>query len=328
MKRLFFLLVAFVILLSPASAVQVGEGVQFNTTGTGTSYYVATAFNATNITVYPTAWNINGGNITTYSNINMSMESLTDLTYLNFTNNATITNLTVTNNFANYTISNVKLYAIFYQGNNSRYDDAISTSEFVFENIPADSWYIVNDPLVLSTVTVTTILPGTGSKYVVSTNVNGASWLSSTLIGSVWSLSDGLELWTIIFGFVLLTTIILFVAFIIRASRGETDLIKHLTAMLFGAVILIVLVMIMPFLGDSLYEESIRVSDDFNIGTLTFTQATLYGQTVMIYDEVYTYTDGVPGAFNVDIGGNRNSTYSASQLVAEINANSTLVTAV
>jgi hypothetical protein len=196
MKRILLLLIYFIVLLSSASAVQVDVGVQFNTTGTGTSYFISTAFNATNITVYPTAWNINGGNITTYSNINMSMENLGDTSYLNFTNNATITNLTVTNNFANFTIT-PGLYTLYYQSNDTPFKYSVDVIEYY--SIPAGSWYITSgmtpDPVTLTNTTYNfgvnyTWSPGSGANtdsYNVSLNstwYNGSSqaWANNSTI--------------------------------------------------------------------------------------------------------------------------------------------------
>jgi len=64
-------------------------------------------------------------------------------------------------------------------------------------------------------------------------------------------------------------------------------------------------------------------------GTLTFSSQTAVSNTVNISTETYTYTNGTGGAFNVDVGSDAgNASYSNSQLVAEITANSTLVSAV
>lgn len=64
-------------------------------------------------------------------------------------------------------------------------------------------------------------------------------------------------------------------------------------------------------------------------GTITFTGTAVAGETVNISSETYTLTNGTGGAFNVNIGaGTANASYTTSQLVAELTANSTLVTAV
>lgn len=142
MNKILLFLVLLIASLSIVGAVQVGENVIFQTTDTGTNYHIVSGFNCTNITVYPTAFNINGENITTYSNINMSMESLTNTKYLNFTNNATITNLTVQNGFANFTLTSGEVYGLYYQLNDTKYDQTVAGTQVYFTSIPASSWYI------------------------------------------------------------------------------------------------------------------------------------------------------------------------------------------
>lgn len=102
-----------------------------------------------------------------------------------------------------------------------------------------------------------------------------------------------------------------------------------LGAMVLGTVLIIVLYGIIPMIGYQIDTAVDIPTDTQATGTLTFTSQTAKGNTVNISTETYTYTNGTGGAFNVDVGSDTgNASYSNSQLVDEITANSTLVTAV
>lgn len=96
-----------------------------------------------------------------------------------------------------------------------------------------------------------------------------------------------------------------------------------------AALVIIVLLSVTPMIGSTVDDVS-NIQDNVQAtGTLTFTGASAVTNIVNISTETYTFTNGTGGAFNVDVGSDAgNATYSTSQLVAEITANSTLVTAV
>lgn len=136
-------------LICNVSALQVNEGVIFQTENTQCNYHIATTLNCDDITVYPTSLNINGDNITTYPStgwINMSMENLVNTTHIYFSNNATISNTTIVRGFGDFLISRGNIYTLYYQSNGTAYQHNISTdvtdTEIVFSSIPAGSWYI------------------------------------------------------------------------------------------------------------------------------------------------------------------------------------------
>jgi len=96
-----------------------------------------------------------------------------------------------------------------------------------------------------------------------------------------------------------------------------------------AALVLVVVFSVIPFIGSQVDEIAAIPTDVDATGTITFTGTTAAGETVNISSETYTFTNAVGGAFNVNLGAaTGNATYSTSQLVAEITANSTLVTAV
>lgn len=131
--------------LSSVSAVNIGEGTIFKITGSNCSYYTANDFTFTNITVYSTSLNINGGNITTYPSsdwVNMSIEILSD-EYFYFSNNITAKNITIENNFANFPIVNNLNYILHFQSNSTRYQTVLSASNSItFTDILPNSWYV------------------------------------------------------------------------------------------------------------------------------------------------------------------------------------------
>ena len=102
-----------------------------------------------------------------------------------------------------------------------------------------------------------------------------------------------------------------------------------LGSMVLGVVLIIVLYGIVPMIGDQIDTAVDIRTNTQATGTLSFTGASAVNNIVNISSETYTFTNGTGGAFNVDVGSDAgNASYSNSQLVAEINVNSTLVTAV
>jgi hypothetical protein len=102
-----------------------------------------------------------------------------------------------------------------------------------------------------------------------------------------------------------------------------------LGAMVLGTVLIIVLYGIIPMIG---YQIDTAVTIPTNVqatGTIIFTGASAVNNSVNISTETYQFTNGTAGQWKVDVGSDAgNASYSTSQLVAEITANSTLVTAV
>lgn len=96
-----------------------------------------------------------------------------------------------------------------------------------------------------------------------------------------------------------------------------------------AALVIIVMFSVAPIVGSIIDDTANIQGAESATGTLTFTGNSAVDDTVTIGSETYTFTNGTGGAFNVDVGSDSaNASYSCSQLVAEINANSTLVTAV
>ena len=104
---------------------------------------------------------------------------------------------------------------------------------------------------------------------------------------------------------------------------------KMIVGITIAALVILVLLAVAPMIGSTVDDVS-NIQDNVQAtGTLTFTGASAVNNIVNISTETYTFTNGTSGAFNVDVGSDAgNATYSTSQLVAEITANSTLVTAV
>lgn len=110
--------------------------------------------------------------------------------------------------------------------------------------------------------------------------------------------------------------------------------INTLTATAIGVLVLVVILIVSPMIGESI-DNAVSIPDEASAtGTITFDGGNVtiaeYTSTegVLIGSELYNFTN-VTGAFNVDVsGGYNNSTNANARFVAEITANSTLVTAV
>ena len=145
------LLIFLVLSVQPAVAVDVSQGTIFRTRGSNCDYVMANNFTFTNITVYNTTLNINGGNITTYSSSNwldMSLEVLQPST-INFTNNITAANMTIENGFGNFTIVDGINVWIEDQINGTLFQSQTPSGGMViFTSIPPSSWSIyTNDSI-------------------------------------------------------------------------------------------------------------------------------------------------------------------------------------
>jgi len=109
------------------------------------------------------------------------------------------------------------------------------------------------------------------------------------------------------------------------SEMGDMNMINAAMYLVVLLVVLYVGVNIIQGVGDATELEASVAST----GTLSITGASAVNNVVNISTETYTFTNGTSGAFDVDVGSDAgNASYSTSQLVAEITANSTLVTAV
>ena len=111
---------------------------------------------------------------------------------------------------------------------------------------------------------------------------------------------------------------------------------KKFVAILMSGLLLVIIGQVVPLVGSTV-EDSYDMPVD-TAGTGTYTQSgnitlpeynvTATLATVVIGSETFTFSN-TTGAFAVNVaGGNNNTSQSLAFLVAEINANSTLVTAV
>jgi len=111
----------------------------------------------------------------------------------------------------------------------------------------------------------------------------------------------------------------------VSSETGDMNMVNAAMYLVVLLVVLYVGVNIIQGVGNATELDAAVTST----GTLTFTGASAVDNTVNVSTETYTFTNGTGGAFNVDVGDDAgNASYSTSQLVAEITANSTLVTAV
>ena len=187
------------------------------------------------------------------------------------------------------------------------------------------------------TITINNVAPGTSSSvYVkgneigttgdlpVSVSVTGASWETSRMAGAEWDYKDGIPFWMSALGLIILIILAAVMLIVVKSFDIELN-----PALVIGigivSLFMIAIISVVPIMGDILYQTTDSIVDDYNSNTLTFTGTTQPGDTVNIGSEVYTFTNGVSGAYNVDIGASANSSDSATLLAAEINANSTLV---
>lgn len=129
----------------PASAIDVGAGVNFSTDNT--VYEIADAFSCNDLVVYNDAFRINTGNISCDNTTKTILVLLQELdvtdTEIKFESNITIDTFTLTSGFDDFLIHDPDEYGIFYQTTliNYQYDDS-SSSKIQFLNIPSDSWII------------------------------------------------------------------------------------------------------------------------------------------------------------------------------------------
>ena len=110
------------------------------------------------------------------------------------------------------------------------------------------------------------------------------------------------------------------------ASKAMT--MAGLGSMVLGVVLLIVLYGIVPMIGYQIDTAVIVPNDPAATGIITFgTGPGIAGESINVSTETYTLTATSGGAFNVGNGSGTAAQISAN-ITAEINANSTLVSAV
>lgn len=101
--------------------------------------------------------------------------------------------------------------------------------------------------------------------------------------------------------------------------------IGGLVAAAIGIMILVMTFIILPMVGFQM-DETVSIQDDVDAtGVVTFTGVGLADETVVVGTETYTMKAAAAGAFQVTIGGT--ATASMDNLVAEITANSTKISA-
>lgn len=104
---------------------------------------------------------------------------------------------------------------------------------------------------------------------------------------------------------------------------------KLVVGLTIAALVIIILLAVTPMIGSTIDDVSNIQDNVAATGTITYTGIGVAGETINISTETYTFSNGSSGEFIVDCrGATGNATYCVTQLVAEITANSTLVTAV
>ena len=204
---IFGLLFLFVLLTIPVDAVEVSQGTIFRTSGSSCDYHMADDFTFTNITVYSTALNINGGNITTYPStgwVNVSIKGLK--TTIVFTNNVTIANLTIGSGFANFSLTNGEVYDIRYLNSNVIFQEVSATGgEIVFTNIPSGLWQIYIAPPTMKEILIKKHVETTETSYALL-GILGIVFLVVFILYILFTIQNGEEIsfTAILMGFVML----------------------------------------------------------------------------------------------------------------------------
>ena len=98
-----------------------------------------------------------------------------------------------------------------------------------------------------------------------------------------------------------------------------------LGSMVLGVVLIIVLYGIVPVIGEEI-DNAVTLDDDTSASVVVTAGRSNATETFNLSTEVYTITDTVGGAFNV--GNSSTDAGTSANLTAEINANSSLFTAV
>lgn len=95
-----------------------------------------------------------------------------------------------------------------------------------------------------------------------------------------------------------------------------------------GILVLVVIFMVIPMVGERIDDVAAVPTDTQATGTYTQSGVSVYNHTIVIGSETYTVTNTTTGAFTVPVGLATNQSTLIANLVSEITANSTLVTAV
>ena len=94
-----------------------------------------------------------------------------------------------------------------------------------------------------------------------------------------------------------------------------------------GILILVVLFMVIPMVGERIDDVAAVATDTAGTGTYTQSGISVEDEIITIGSETYTVHNSTSGAFYLTQAGNTTAVYLAELLVAEITSNSTLVTA-
>ena len=94
-----------------------------------------------------------------------------------------------------------------------------------------------------------------------------------------------------------------------------------------GILILVVLFMVIPMVGERIDDVAAVATDTTGTGTYTQSGISVEDEIITIGSETYTVHNSTSGAFYLTQAGNTTAVYLTELLVAEITSNSTLVTA-
>ena len=95
-----------------------------------------------------------------------------------------------------------------------------------------------------------------------------------------------------------------------------------------GIMILVIIFGVIPMVGEKMDGVADIPTDTVATGTYTQSGVSVHNQTIVIGSETYTVTNTTTAAFDVPVGVNMTETKLIEELVTEITASSTLVTAV
>ena len=146
MFKLSTCILILVLFSNTTSAIDISAGVSFETDNA--EYYIDDAFSCDGITVYNNAFKINNGNISVTNStliIKIFLEDLNDgNNQIYFVSNITIDTLTISNNFASFSINDNYLYSLSYQSGSTFFKATSSGGVIEYNNIPSDSWVITS----------------------------------------------------------------------------------------------------------------------------------------------------------------------------------------
>lgn len=142
-KRIILICIILVVLVYPIGAITISQ-FHFETPSSNTVYYVD-ELTVSSIIVYSDTLYLDG-NISVYPEsgwVNMSLEDLNSANTFNFTNNVSISNITLTNGVGGFSVINTETYSIYSQTTDANFQDTTASSnQITFTNISSGSWYI------------------------------------------------------------------------------------------------------------------------------------------------------------------------------------------